>query len=244
MNYRAVLRHPFRLTPSRRGQNGGQPSRLLPAERGCRGVIVKLSRGLGAEDPRAPFDHVEIQLQHAISPQNHDRHGRQRVLEGFSHRVSVGGEKKILDQLLRDGGGATSHFTGIRAILDDLPNLAPINAIVPVEVAVLSRDHRVLERRRDAMERHESLAFLVGSRCEEGLDATLNLDACGRGIDITERQQRRAPQGVQSNQKNYRTNDESLPKWALPAETGLGSSGLLQLGLQCTSMAQRREGLR
>ena len=52
-------------------------------------------------------------------------------------------------------------FARIGAVLDHLPHLAPIDAVVLVEVAVFGRDHGVLELRRDAAQRHEGLALLV-----------------------------------------------------------------------------------
>ena len=73
----------------------------------------------------------------------------------------MGGKEQILDQLLRDGGCAAGHFSRVGAVLDHLPHLAPVDAVMLVEVPVLSRDHGMLELRRDAAERHERVALLV-----------------------------------------------------------------------------------
>lgn len=142
-----------------------------------------LGGGLDPEYTRAPFDHVQIQLEYAVAAQNQGRHGRQGEFESFPEGVGVRGKEQVLDQLLRDGGRASRHFSGIGAVLDHLAHLSPIDSIIPVEVAVFRRDHRMLELGRNAAQGYERLAFLVRVEGEERLNSPLDLYPSREWVD-------------------------------------------------------------
>src|ERR1035441_84524 len=64
-NERAVVIHALGTSLQGSRQNRGEPCRLLPADiSGC-GSIVVTTRRLCSINTRAPFDHVEVDLQNA-----------------------------------------------------------------------------------------------------------------------------------------------------------------------------------
>src|SRR5580692_10047964 len=74
---RAVVIHALGSSPQGSWQNCGEPCRLLPADiPGC-GFVVVTTRRLCTINTRAPFDHVEVDLQNAVFAQDEFGHRHQ-----------------------------------------------------------------------------------------------------------------------------------------------------------------------
>src|SRR5579863_1464081 len=98
---RAVVVHS--LGPSLQGsrQDRGQPCCLLPVDIAGRGSVVVVTRRFCTINTRAPFNHVEIDLQNAPLAEDEFGHGYQRELRSLAEDGAACSEKYILYELLR-----------------------------------------------------------------------------------------------------------------------------------------------
>src|SRR6202011_4984603 len=107
------------------------------------------------EDSRTPFRDVEIDLENAaFGPDELDPVG-ERDLQELAQVASRRPEKEVLHNLHGDGAAAARN--ALARALDGISELAPVDAVVPAEAGVLGRDHRLSEKRRDAIKRHPAL---------------------------------------------------------------------------------------
>jgi hypothetical protein len=149
-------------------ERGGERCRLgLGQVRGAATEIMACC-GLGAEDGRPPFGHIEIQLEDpvllekALEPSRNDR------LFNLADCRPRFAEVEILGELLRDGAATTNPFA-IRAVIavrreqraqiigvedgeivvaavaEFLAQRAPVDAAVLVETGVLGHHHRAAQ---------------------------------------------------------------------------------------------------
>ena len=140
----AVIVHPLGLALQRRGNDGGEPRRLLAIQLRRRHVIVKLRRSFGAIDSAAPFDHVQIQLQNPVLGQKSLGQRHQGKLHAFAKKRPLGRQKQILDQLLRDGGPAAPQPMMLHIVFDNLLHFDPVESVMLAEPSVFGCYHGVL----------------------------------------------------------------------------------------------------
>src|SRR5580692_10341311 len=74
---RAVVTHALGAPLQWQRQNRGELCRLLPPDIAGRGSVVVMTRRVRTIDTRAPFDHVEIELQNAPLAKNQFGHWHQ-----------------------------------------------------------------------------------------------------------------------------------------------------------------------
>src|ERR1700722_1002049 len=83
------------LGPSLQGsrQNRGEPCRLLPADTLGRDSVVVTTRRLSTINTRAPFDHVEVDLQNAPLSEDEFGHRYQCELRSLAEDGAARSEK-------------------------------------------------------------------------------------------------------------------------------------------------------
>src|SRR5436190_341073 len=94
-------------------------------------------RGFGAENPIAPFDDVEIELEDAALVEHRLEHqGDQRFFR-LAPIASLRRKKQILRELLRDRRAAGDHTAATHVLVDRLLDSVPVEAFVLYELRVL-----------------------------------------------------------------------------------------------------------
>src|SRR5208282_1212442 len=193
---RAVVIHA--LGPPLQGswQNRGEPCRLLPADIPGLGSVVVTTRRLCTINTRAPFNHVEIDLQNAPLAEDEFGHRYQCELRTLAEDRAARSEEYVLYKLLRNGGSSASA-TAFQIVFGSDLDLVPIEPMVLVEARVLRGDNSVLEIGRDLAERNEFVAFAIRSVVNPGLQAALEVHRGCRWVD---------PPGGQKDQRGKRPN--------------------------------------
>src|SRR6516165_5650822 len=103
---RAVVVHALGPSLQWSGQNRGELCCLLPPNVPSRGSVVNSTRRLYTINARAPFDHVEVELQNALLAEDDFGHRYQRELCTLTQDRTAGSEKQVLHELLREGGSS------------------------------------------------------------------------------------------------------------------------------------------
>ena len=157
------------------GQGPGERGGLVEGQRGRGPVEVRTGGGLRAEDPRAPLDHVQVELEDAVLVQpplqslGHDQ------LQGLPEKGAVRAEVQVLGELLRDRA-APSDLVPVRPRVGDGPRQGsqvrgtppgelpvtapadflgerhPVDPPVLAEAIILRHEHGAHEVRRDVSE--------------------------------------------------------------------------------------------
>ncbi len=118
---------------------------------------------LRAELPvRAPFGDVEIDLQDAPLRQHQVDPHRQRKFQRLAHVAAALPEEEVLGDLLRDGRAA-AHLGDVVGFVERLAHPPPIDPVMGAEAAVLGRDDRARQRRRDPVEGHHGALHALAS---------------------------------------------------------------------------------
>src|SRR5262249_46438154 len=116
-----------------RGELGG----LGRVEGGRRLAEIVASRGPGPADPPADVHHVQVQLEDPpLGERALDLPGQDRLLH-LADRVARGRQPEILHEVLGDGRRAPAKLSISNRVVDDLPDLAEVEAVVAEEVSVL-----------------------------------------------------------------------------------------------------------
>src|SRR3974390_1097543 len=164
------------LGPSLQGsrQNRGEPCSLLPTDISRRGSVVVTTRRLCTINTRAPFDHVEVNLQNAALAKGEFGHRYKGELRTLAEDGAARSEKYVFDKLLLDGG-SSANTTAFPIVLGSDLDLVPIEPMVLVEARVLRGDYGVLEIGGDLAERNEFVVFVIRSVVNPGLQAALDV---------------------------------------------------------------------
>src|ERR1017187_275733 len=193
---RAVVIHAVGSPLQGSRQNCSEACRLLPADiPGC-GFVVVTARRLCTINTRAPFDHVEVDLQNALFAEDEFGHRYQCDFCTLAENRAARSEEQVFYELLRDGGSSASAIAFQILFGSDL-DLVPIEAMVLEELRVLGGDYSVLEIRRDLAERNEFVAFAIRLVVNPGLQAALDVHRGCRWV---------APPGGQKDQRGKRPN--------------------------------------
>ena len=75
---------------------------------------------------------------------------------------------------------------------------------MPVEVAIFGGNHRMLQVRRNPLDRNEFKPLAIGRAGEHRLHAPLHLNTRGGRINVTQRDQRDGPEYVQARDQGER----------------------------------------
>lgn len=209
-NDKAVAVHPRGSSAAWRGQACGETSRLVSRQLRRRRVVVVFGGFFDPVNARSPLDDIEIKFKDALLAQNPIRERGQGVFECFSKRIAMRGEEKILHKLLGDGGGTAADSARFAALLCDLFHLLPIDAMVPVEAAVLCGNHGMLQVWRDFAERNPLLPLVVGRMGDDGFKPPLDLDAGGWRVNVTKRNQGRDPKEVNACNSEERKFEKAI----------------------------------
>ena len=148
---------------------------------GCGFVVVTTCR-LCTINTRAPFDHVEVDLQNALFAEDEFGHRYQCDLCALAEDRAARSEEQVFYELLRNGGSSASAIAFQIVLGSDL-DLVPIESMVLVEVRVLCGDYSVLEIGRDLAERNEFVAFAIRRVVNPGLQAALDVHRGCRWVD-------------------------------------------------------------
>jgi hypothetical protein len=167
---------------------------MLPVHTARRAFIVVTRRRLRTIDTRAPFHHVEIDLQNAPLAEHEFSHGYQGELRTLAEDRAASSKKQVLYELLRKGGRSASA-AAFQIIFGSDFDLVPIEPMVLVEARVLRGDHSMLEIGRDFAERNEFVAGVIRSVVNPGLQLALDVHRGGRRVD---------PPGGQKRQRGQR----------------------------------------
>ncbi|SPE44079.1 hypothetical protein SBA7_290007 [Candidatus Sulfotelmatobacter sp. SbA7] len=137
-----------------------------------------------AINTRAPFDHVEVDLENAPFAEREFGHWYQCGLCAFAEDGAAGSEEQIFYELLGNGGGSASALAFQISLRIDF-DLVPVEPVVVVEVGVLGGDYGVLEIGRDLIERNKLVALAIRGVVNPGLEAALDVNGGGRRVDPT-----------------------------------------------------------
>src|SRR4029077_9962590 len=133
---------------------------LFPADTPGRASLIVTARRLCTINTRAPFNHVEIDLQNAPLAEDQFGHRHQCDLCALAENRAARSEEQVFYQLLRNGGSSASA-AAFQIVFGSDFDLLPIESMVLVEVRVLGGDYSVLEIGRDLAERNEFVAFAI-----------------------------------------------------------------------------------
>src|ERR1700756_1272092 len=177
----AVVIHAFRPSLQRRRQNRGQPCRLFPTDITCRRSVVGTTCRLRPVNTRAPFDHVEVDLQNAPFAEDQFGYRYQCELRALAEDRAARSEKQVLYELLRNGG-SSPRAAAFHIVFGSNLDLVPIEPTVLIEARVLRGDDSVLEIGRDLAERNECVAFVVRLAVNPSMQAALDVHSGGRWV--------------------------------------------------------------
>jgi len=174
------------LRPSLQGcrQNRGQPSRLLSADISRCSPVVVTRRRFRTIDSRAPFDHVQVNLQNAPLAEDEFGHRYKCDLRTLAKQRSARSEKQVFYKLLGDGG-SPARATSFQIVIGSDLDLMPIESVVLVKARVFSCDHSMLELGRDLAEGNESVTFMIRRVVNPRLQAALDVHRGCRRVNPT-----------------------------------------------------------
>ena len=181
---RAVLIHVIGAALQRQRQNCGETRRLLPVDIASGDSVIIMRSRLRTVHTRAPFDHVEIELENAPLTEDQFGHGDERQLASFAEERAAGSEEQIFYELLRNGGASANAATFHVALGGEL-NCLPIEAVMLVEATVFRGDNGMLESGRDLAQRDKFASFLIGNAVNPRLNTALHVDGGGWRVDPT-----------------------------------------------------------
>ncbi len=130
----------------------GHQRRLRGPDRGRRHAEVRPRRRIGAVDPVAPLDHVEVDLEDPRLLELGLEAARDDQLAELPDGIPRRREVEVLGELLRDGARAAHE-----AQLHGLLQLVVIHALVLPEGRVFGDQYRALQVRRDPAVRDPAL---------------------------------------------------------------------------------------
>ena len=154
----------------------------MPVDIPGRSLVVVTTRRLGAIDPRAPFDHVEVELQNPVLAEYQFGHRDQRELGTLSEDRAARAEKEVFYQLLRKGG-PSAKAAAFQIVLGSDFDRVPIKSVMLVEACVFRGDDRMLEIGRDLAERNEFISDVIGRAVNPRLQAALHRHRGSRWVD-------------------------------------------------------------
>ena len=189
----ACLAHPLQdesavanhaIGPSLQGQrqNCGELSRLLPVDIPGRGSVVVTTRRLRTVNPRAPFDHVEVELKNAPLAEDQFGHRDKRELGALAEDRAARSEEQVFYQLLRKGG-PSANAAAIHIVFSGDLDRVPIESMMLVEARVLRGDNSMLEIGRDMAQWNEFVSFVIRRMVSPGLQAALHVHRGARWVD-------------------------------------------------------------
>ena len=184
-------------------QNCGELGRLLPVDIPGRGSVVVTTRRLRTINARAPFDHVEVELQNAVLAEDQLGYRDKRELGALAEERAARSEEQVFYQLLREGG-PSANSAAFHIILSSDLNRVPIESMVLVEARVFRGDDSMLEIGRDLTQRNEFVSFVIGRVVNPGLQASLRVHGGGRWVDPAgshKDQPRKRPKKCHSDEK-------------------------------------------
>jgi hypothetical protein len=172
------------IRPSLQGQrqNCGELGRLLPVDIPGRGSVVITTRRLRTINTRAPFDHVEVELQYALLAENQFGHRDKRGLGALAEDRAPRSEEQVFYQLLRKGGPSPNAATFDIVFNSDLHRV-PIESMMLVEARVFRGDDSMLEIGRDLAQSNEFVSFVIWRVVNPRLHAALYANCGGRWVD-------------------------------------------------------------
>jgi len=170
----AVAIHALRPSLEGSRENCGEPCRLFPSDIPGRSSVVVTTRRLCAINTRAPFDHVEVDLQNALLAKDELRYRHQCGLRTLAEDGAARTEEQVFYQLLRNSG-TSARAIALQIFLGSELDRVPIEPMVMVEACVLRGDYSVLEIGRDLAERDEFVALVIRRAVYPGLQAALNV---------------------------------------------------------------------
>jgi len=91
----AVVVHALGPSPERSGENGGEARALFAVYIPGGGSVPGTRRGFRAINARAPFDHVEVELENALLAEDEFGHRYQRGLRTLAQDGAAGSEKEV-----------------------------------------------------------------------------------------------------------------------------------------------------
>src|SRR6516164_8666652 len=159
-------------------QNCGELGRLLPVDISGRGSVVVTTRRLRTINARAPFDHVEVELQNAVLAEDQLGYRDKRELGALAEERAARSEEQVFYQLLREGG-PSANSAAFHIILSSDLNRVPIESMVLVEARVFRGDDSMLEIGRDLAQRNEFVRRVVNP----SLQAALQVHRGGWWVD-------------------------------------------------------------
>src|SRR5262249_54993428 len=112
---------------------------------------------------------------------------------------------QVLDELLADGGCPASDGSPGDVLLYDFAHLFPVESVMHIETAVLSRDDRVLQIGRDAIQCNVRVADLVGLLGPRRLKLALDLHHCGGRVKAAQREDETGTDDVKKDSQSEQT---------------------------------------
>ena len=143
-----------------------------------------LCGGLGAEDALSPFHRVEIHLKDAaLVPKRFDHDGDDGLLRLAPGRLGSR-EKKILCQLLADGGTTGDDFALLLVFFQRFLHAHPVETIVLDKLVVFRRDGSLFQTQGDSPVGHPDMLQLRGRILVLQFIQALRHEAGHVGIEI------------------------------------------------------------
>src|SRR5574343_349301 len=129
--------------------DAGSASRLRFTELAGGDSEVMPGSGLGAKDTATPFDLVHIDLENAAFAPGTFDHQRDQRLFPFAQEAFLRPKKKVLGQLLCDGGTPGCNAAPFLVFLKRLLDALKIKAVMLHEFTVFGSNQCALQMRRD-----------------------------------------------------------------------------------------------
>lgn len=162
-----------------------------------------MRRGFRAINAGAPLDHVEIELQNALFPEDEFGHWNERELSALAEDGPARSKEQVFYELLRQGG-SSARALALQIAFGGNLHLMPVEPMVLVEARILGGDDGVLEIGCDAAEGNECIAFMIRAALHPGLQAALDVDGGCRRVDPAgsyKGEGGKRPQGYYSDRK-------------------------------------------
>ena len=114
-----------------------------------------MTRGrLAAENPVAPLDDVEVELEDAPFVEDGFQHHRDRGFLGLAPVASLSRKKQVLGQLLRNRRASGDDPAFAHILVHRQLNAVPVEAFVIDELRIFGGNHRLLEIDRNPLVGH------------------------------------------------------------------------------------------
>jgi hypothetical protein len=162
-----------------------------------RGSVVVAARRLCTINTRAPFDHVEVDLQNALLAEDEFGYRYQCGLRALAKERPARSEEQVFYELLRESR-TSANATAFHIFFGSELDRVPIEPMMLVEARILRGDDSVLEIGRDLAERNELVAFVIRRVVNPGLQAALDVHRGCRWVD---------PPGRHKHQRGKRPNE-------------------------------------